>query len=137
MTSLISSGQIIKTDVKGRLRTPKARQEELLDEFERSGLSAKRFAEVSGIKYQTFAGWAARHRKERQPHATEASNGKADPVRWLEATVEQAGGQSPPRSSTLVVSLPGRAAMQVSDLSQAALAVQIIKLLDQAPAGAC
>ena len=137
MTSLISSGQIIKTDVSGRLRTPKARQEELLDEFERSGLSGKRFAEVSGIKYQTFAVWVARRRQARQSGATQISNGKADPVRWLEATVERAGCQSPPPCSPLVVSFPGGTAMQVSDSSQAALAVHIIKLLDQSPARTC
>jgi hypothetical protein len=137
MTSLISSGQMIKTDVKGRLRTPRARQEELLDEFERSGLSGKRFAQVARIKYQTFAVWVARRRKARQSGATQISNGKVDPVRWIEATVERAGRQGPPLSSPLVVLLPGGTALQVSDSSQAALAVHIIKLLDQSPARTC
>jgi hypothetical protein len=136
MTSLISCGQIIKTDAKGRLRTPKARQEELLDEFERSGLSGKRFAEVSGIKYQTFAVWVARRRKARPSGATPTSSGKADPVRWLEATVDRADGGGP-ASAPLVVLLPGGASIRVEDPSQAALAAQLIRLLDQSPAGAC
>jgi len=136
MTSLISSGQIIKTDAKGRLRTPKARQEELLDEFERSGLSGKRFAEVSGIKYQTFAVWVARRRKARPSGAAPISSGKAGPVRWLEATVDRAAGGEP-ASPPLVILLPGGASIRVEDPSQAALAAQLIRLLDQSPARAC
>ena len=49
---------ILKTDVIGRLRTPLARREQLLDEFEKSGLSGQEFAELAGIKYSTFATWA-------------------------------------------------------------------------------
>ena len=136
MTSLISSGQIIKTDVKGRLRTPKARQEELLDEFERSGLSGKRFAEVLGIKYQTFAVWVARRRKARPSGATPSSSGKAGPVRWLEATVDRAAGGGL-ASAPLMISLPGGASIRLEDPSQAALAAQLIRLLDQSPSRAC
>ena len=47
--------QVLKTDVLGRVKTPVARREQLLDEFERSGLSGKKFAELLGLKYQTFA----------------------------------------------------------------------------------
>lgn len=39
----------------GRVRTPPARKEALLDEFERSGLSGARFAALAGIKCPTFA----------------------------------------------------------------------------------
>ena len=28
-----------------------------LEEYNRSGLSAKKFAELAGVKYQTFATW--------------------------------------------------------------------------------
>ena len=51
---------VLKTDTKGRVHTPPARREQLLDEFERSGLSGTKFAELAGLKYQTFAAWAAR-----------------------------------------------------------------------------
>ncbi len=37
MTNMISDGQIMKADQIGRVRNPRSRQEELLNEFERSG----------------------------------------------------------------------------------------------------
>jgi DNA-binding transcriptional regulator YiaG len=58
-----SDGRILKTDAKCRVRTPADRRESLLDEFERSGLSAAKFAELAGIKDQTFAAWSLRRRK--------------------------------------------------------------------------
>ena len=39
---------ILKTDVLGRVKTPTARREQLLDEFERSGLTGLKFVEVGG-----------------------------------------------------------------------------------------
>jgi hypothetical protein len=53
----------LKTDDLGRVRTPQARRESLLDEYERSGLSGAKFAALTGIKYSTFATWAQRRRK--------------------------------------------------------------------------
>jgi hypothetical protein len=37
---------VLKQDVLGRVKTPKARREQLLDEFERSGLPGLKFAEA-------------------------------------------------------------------------------------------
>jgi hypothetical protein len=39
MDTIQSSEPIIKTDVLGRIKTPAARREQFLDEFERSGLT--------------------------------------------------------------------------------------------------
>ena len=50
-----SDGRILKTDSKGRVRMSADRRESLLDEFERSGLTAAKFSELAGINYQTFA----------------------------------------------------------------------------------
>ena len=58
MNTTLTDEVILKTDVLGRVKTPAARREGLLDEFERSGLSGRQFAELAGIKYQTFATWA-------------------------------------------------------------------------------
>ena len=60
MTSTESSGQILKTDALARVRTPASRRRELLEEFDRSGLSGAKFAALAGIKYSTFATWAAK-----------------------------------------------------------------------------
>lgn len=62
MTST-KDGEILKRDTKGRIRTPLARREQLLDEFERSGLSGAEFAALTGLKYQTFAGWVQQRGK--------------------------------------------------------------------------
>ena len=46
---------VIKTDVLGRVKTSAERRERLLDEFERSGLSGAKYAELVGVKYRTSA----------------------------------------------------------------------------------
>ena len=66
MTDMISTGGVIlKTDGLGRVRTPRERREQLLDEFERSGMSGVKFAEFVGLKYQTFATWWLQRRRQR------------------------------------------------------------------------
>jgi hypothetical protein len=56
---------ILKTDSRGRVRTPAQRRAQLLAEFERSGLLATKFAELVGVKYQTFCTWVQQQRKVR------------------------------------------------------------------------
>src|SRR5271165_1081733 len=86
MTNLINGeGTILKTDERGRVQTPADRRESLLDEFERSGLSAVKFAALAGIKYQTFAAWSLRRRRRREAGQTPAP--PTGSVRWLEAVV--------------------------------------------------
>ncbi len=68
MTNTKPANEVLKTDVLGRVRTPRARQEALLDEFERSGVSGAKFAELAGINYQTFATWAQRRSKRPPRH---------------------------------------------------------------------
>jgi len=60
-----SDGVVFKTGEKGRVRTPAARRESLLDEFERSGLSGQKFAVLAGINNQIFAAWARKRRVRR------------------------------------------------------------------------
>ncbi len=66
MTNMIEAGEpvILKADKLGRVKTPAARRERLLDEFERSGLGGQEFASLSGIKYQTFATWVQQRRRQ-------------------------------------------------------------------------
>jgi len=66
MTDMIKADEVVlKTDNRGRVQTPAARREQLLDEFERSGLSGQEFAKLVGVKYSTFATWARRRRRAR------------------------------------------------------------------------
>ena len=41
---------VLKTDRRGRVHTPREQQEQAVAEWERSGLSARRFAEMAGVK---------------------------------------------------------------------------------------
>lgn len=54
---------VLKTDSRGRVRTPPERRAALLAEFARSGLSATRFAALVGVRHQTFATWVQEHRR--------------------------------------------------------------------------
>ena len=65
MNTTQTDAVILKTDTLGRVKTPAVRREQLLDEFERSGMSGVAFAEFVGIKYQTFATWAQQRRRRR------------------------------------------------------------------------
>jgi len=58
---------ILKTDRLGRVRTPVAQREALLDAFERSGLSGMKFAALHGVKYPSFANWVQGRKRRRQP----------------------------------------------------------------------
>ena len=116
----------MKTDQVGRVWTPIARREQLLDEFEQSGLSGRKFAALVGVKYQTFAVWAKRRRQSRQASLPTSDGNKT--VRWLEAVVDQAAGTQG-SGSGLVIELPGGARTHVSDKLQAALAAELLKVL--------
>jgi DNA-binding transcriptional regulator YiaG len=65
MASTNTAEQFLKIDVLGRVRTPPNRRKELVDEFERSGISGAEFARVVGVNYQTFATWVQARRKKR------------------------------------------------------------------------
>ena len=69
MNKAMADEVVLKQDVLGRVKTLKARREQLLDEFERSGLPGLKFAELAGIKYQTFATWARERRRQRGDYA--------------------------------------------------------------------
>ena|ERR1700722_1268004 len=117
---------VLKQDVLGRVKTPASRREQLLDEFERSGLPGLKFAELAGIKYPTFATWAQKRRRQRGAYPAVKAPKQ---LRWLEAVVEQAqeaGGKNP---LALVLELPGGARVQINDSKQAALAAVLMRAL--------
>ena len=68
--------QIFKRDAMGRVRLPRARREELLDEYERSGISGMQFAAHVGIKYSTLASWIQkRERRQEEKSPIRAESG--------------------------------------------------------------
>ena len=130
MTSMTESSlaPLLKTDVMGRVKTPAARRELLLDEFERSGTSGQKFAELVGVRYQTFATWVQRRKLRRAatPKTPKASTAK---VRWLEAVVGKVAGHD--AGSMLPVLLPGGARLEISCAAQIPLAAALVRALEK------
>ncbi len=53
----VIAGDILKTDVLGRITVGRAQRDAILDVFEASGMTGSAFALHHGIKIQTFASW--------------------------------------------------------------------------------
>lgn len=66
------AGDILKTDVLGRLTISPAHREAILDAFEASSMSGQAFALQHGIKIQTFANWMQKRRRARGDYKNEA-----------------------------------------------------------------
>ena len=133
MTSTKEGPKLLKTDTRGRVRTPRARQESLLDEFARSGLSGAKFAALAGLKYPTFASWVLRRRQQGAPvHPSPPA--AVTPAQWLEAVVEPSTRRegSPP----VRVQLPGGAWVEVQHAGQTALVAALLRAWEKA-APAC
>lgn len=108
------------------MRTSAARREQLLAEFERSGLSGPKFSELAGIKYQTFATWVQR-RQRQLGAASKVPVSTTESVKWLEAVMASAspaGG-----GAALVLALPGGVHVEVADERQAVLAGILVRAL--------
>ena len=117
----------VTVDRKGRLRTSKEQRQLILAEFERSGVSATEFAQRTGLKYSTLAGWLQRYRRTKRKR-------RSSPVRLLEAVVEPRApatdGNGP---LALVLELPGGARLELSNARQAALAAELLRALASLP----
>ena len=61
MAEVVDDGR--KRDRAGRVHMPRERREELLTEYERSGLSQAAFARRAGVRYPTFAHWVQARRR--------------------------------------------------------------------------
>lgn len=112
---------ILKSDSRGRVRTPPEQREALLAEFERSGLPATKFSALVGVRYQTFATWVQRHRQQRARASKRAS--VPQPMRFAEVVVDKVS------QPALQVTLPGGALLSLTEPAQVPLAVQLIKAL--------
>ena len=131
--------EVLRSDTRGRVRTSAERREALLDEFEKSGVSGARFAALIGVNYQTFAGWVHRRRKQRGGEgagptlATSMGVKASQPVRWLEAVVEDGGVSAMPSagSSALWVHLPGGARLEIGNSGQVGLAAELLRNLER------
>ena len=124
MTTTTSGAlEILKQDSLGRVRTPWQRSEQLLDEYERSGMTGMAFAGYVGVKYHTFATWIQKRRKLRGvQNGNRERKGAAKAMRWVEAVEgEEAGGTG------LVVKLGGGVHMEVMSRRGAELAAEVLR----------
>ena len=133
MTHTTLPDEVLKRDALGRVRTPRVRREALLEEFEKSGVSAKKFAALLGVNYQTFASWVQAWRKAR------GQDSAAGPVRLWEAVVEGDArtDRAPAGAPGLWIELPGGSRMAVASPVQLAMAAELVSLLAQRTGGRC
>lgn len=110
----------------GRIKTPPSQRTAILEEYDRSGMSGPAFAKHHGIKYQTFASWLYKRRRE---HARRDPIEAVNPLRLVEAVMD-AGDVACGRSGIgLRVELPGGAALVMSEERQAVLVAQLLRAL--------
>ena len=141
MTSTNEETTILKTDTRGRVRVPVERREELLKEFDRSGISAMKFARLAGIKYATFANWLAKRRRTgggAQAHggAEGGANSVGGPVRLFEAVVDSErrfalGGVC------MTIEFSGGARLLVESPAQLPMVAELLALAAQSSRARC
>lgn len=129
MTQLEAGSEILKTDRSGRVRVSARRRAELLAEFDKSGLSGPRFAAVTGLKYQTLAGWLQKRRRQGEGGAASAVAPPAEssPLEWLETVIGQAQPASATHASALLVRLPSGASLEVASTAQVSVAAALLR----------
>ena len=144
MTSLNAKAEVLKQDARGRVRVSAQRREALLDEFERSGASAAKFARLVGIRYSTFANWVLQRRVSAGKAVNATTGGsdaaaKAVPLRLLEAVLEAQGNEagSSTGSGGLVIELPGGSRMLVGSPVQLEMAAELVALIAQRARARC
>ncbi len=129
-------GEILRRNGLGRVKTPRDRREALLDEFEKSGLQGAEFAQMAGIKYQTFASWVQRRRHERGEYRRRSKKRQeAKPLCLVEAAAPWAGNAGHDRTKPsaeaglLEVQLPGGAFALVASEHQAHILAGLLRSL--------
>ncbi len=131
-----SGAGILRRDGIGRVKTPRDRREALLDEFEKSGLQGAEFAQMAGIKYQTFAAWVQRRRHERGEYRRRGKKlMEVKPLCLVEATaptqLPQNGGKHEHvrEVDLLQVQLPGGAVALVAGNHQTDILAGLLRSL--------
>jgi transposase-like protein len=112
----------VTVDSRGRVRASKEQRRLILAEFERSGVSGAQFAKRTGLKYSTLAGWLQRYRRTKP-------QGRAQPMRLLEAVVEPAQPGAAPSAALLVLCLPGGSQVEIADAKQIPLVAALVREL--------
>jgi hypothetical protein len=91
-------------------------------------MSAPKFAAVTGLKYQTLAGWLAKRRKEQAAAGPVLSAAAQPAVQWFETVVDRAQAGA----AALVVRLPSGAAVEIASAGQAPLLAAVLRAWEKA-----
>ena len=110
---------IIRSGSDGRLRYTPAQRQELLEAFDRGGLSAMGFSKQHGICYQTFIAWL---RKRRQSGAVLPPGIPA----FAEVMLQE---QPPTPCSALRIVLPCGTVLEVASRAALPLAAELLQSL--------
>lgn len=111
--------EILKVDEAGRVRTPREKQEALLDAYEGSGMTGMQFARHVGVKYPTLMNWVQRRRREQGGSDRSASSDS----RWIEAVVENGG------AGGVVAEVPGGLVLRINGRAEAGVAAEVLRSL--------
>jgi hypothetical protein len=111
---------IIRTGSDGRLRYTPTQRQELLDAFDRSGISAMSFSRQHGIHYQTFIAWL---RKRRENSCSSAVPGPA----FAEILLDGPATASP--SAALRIVLPCGTVIELASRATLPLALELLSNL--------
>jgi len=112
-----ASVSLLKEDLVGRIRIPAEKRLQILEEFDRSGMSGTAFAALVGVKYQTFASWRRRRSEPPNDHHRRATSTRF---------VEVAAPQSQP---ALELEFPGQVRLRISESTQLPLVVELLRQL--------
>ncbi len=100
----------------------------LVGEFQRSGLPASKFAQLAGVRYNTFWNWLREHGLTARRGRKRAAQSKP---RLVEVCFDPKQASVTSRQAGLEVSLPGGAQASLQHAGQAALLAALIKALAQ------
>ena len=124
----MANNLLVAADGRGRVRASREQRRAILEEFERSGVSAAQFAKRTGLKYSTLAGWLQRYRRAKPKRVPRR-------LRLLEAVVDPSPSQERIFEHVLRVHLPGQVRIELSSLAQVPLVTELIRALQNRPAG--
>jgi transposase-like protein len=119
---------IFKADRQGRLRYTPEQKKTMVDAYRASGLSAPRFAAHHGVNYQTLVTWI---RKDKQSSTSTTPNSSPSGFLSLVPALIEVSGNAP-ADAAMEISLPGGARLSLTSANQVALAVALIRQLEQA-----
>ena len=128
--------ELLKMDARGRVRVSRERQEALLAEYDRSGMSGVEFARWAGVKYPTFASWLQRRRRAGVGAAQRDGQGgtkSGATLSWVEAVIEERDDarstRRPAAGLEIELSAGGGVRVRVPDREAAALAAEVLRQL--------